>query len=72
MENHNDVELAETKTIGSDYDAAAEARVRRKLDRNMIPLFFILCECMIASVVTPIPRINSLPGLPDNGDGRWI
>ena len=28
-----------------EYDAAAEARVRRKLDRHMMPLFFILCEC---------------------------
>ena len=27
-----------------EYDAAAEARVRHKLDWNMMPLLFILCE----------------------------
>lgn len=27
-----------------DYDEAADARVRRKLDWHMMPLFFILCE----------------------------
>ena len=46
MEDVNDPELAETKVVEVDYDAAAEARVRRKLDRNMIPIFFVLCECM--------------------------
>lgn len=63
MGNHNNVELAEAKANGIDYDAAAEARVRRKLDRNMIPLFFVLCECMTVSVVTPVPRINSVLSL---------
>ena len=28
-----------------EYDAAAEARVRHKLDWNMMPLLFILCKC---------------------------
>lgn len=27
-----------------EYDAAADARVRWKLDTNMMPLFFVLCE----------------------------
>lgn len=27
-----------------EYDAAAEARVRRKLDWNLMPLFFVLCK----------------------------
>lgn len=27
-----------------EYDEAAEARVRRKLDWNLMPLFFVLCE----------------------------
>ena len=27
-----------------DYDAASDLRIRLKLDRNMMPLFFILCE----------------------------
>ena len=53
MASHRDVELAAAKTMGNDHDAAAEVRVRRKLDWNMIPLFFVLCECMTASVVTP-------------------
>ena len=26
------------------YDVASEARVRRKLDKNLMPLFFVLCE----------------------------
>ena len=25
-------------------DEAAESRVRRKLDRHLMPLFFVLCE----------------------------
>ena len=28
----------------SEYDEAAEARVRRKLDWHLMPLFFVLCE----------------------------
>ena len=26
------------------YDEASEARARRKLDRHLMPLFFVLCE----------------------------
>ena len=44
---HNDVEMAGAKAIGIGYEAGAESGVRRKLDRNMIPLFFVLCKCMI-------------------------
>lgn len=27
-----------------EYDAVAEARVRHKLDWNLMPLFFVLCQ----------------------------
>lgn len=27
-----------------EYNEAVEARVRRKLDWNLMPLFFVLCE----------------------------
>ena len=27
-----------------EYDEASEARVRRKLDRHLMPLLFVLCE----------------------------
>ena len=62
MGDVNDAELAEPKAMEVNYDAAAEARVRRKLDRNMMPLFFVRCECMaqpfvivIYFVLTKIP-----------------
>ena len=39
MEEAND---ANTKAP-LDHDAAANANIRRKLDRYMMPLFFVLC-----------------------------
>lgn len=34
----------ESSSYHFGHDVSAEARVRRKLDWNMIPLFFVLCE----------------------------
>lgn len=31
------------KQVLIEHDPAAEARVRRKLDTHMMPLFFVLC-----------------------------
>ena len=44
MGDRDDAELPPTKVLKVEYDAAAEARVRRKLDWNLMPLFFVLCR----------------------------
>ena len=31
----------------TEYDSVAEARVRRKLDWNMMPLLFVLCKSLL-------------------------
>jgi hypothetical protein len=43
IEGVDEQEAAELhRQIG--YDEAADARVRRKLDWHVMPLFFVLCE----------------------------
>ena len=37
-----------------EYDATSDRRVRRKLDRNMMPLFFVLCECFMSGSGAPL------------------
>lgn len=48
MAGHTDerqvAERSETDDSGLDHDGAVEARVVRKLDRNIMPLFFVLCK----------------------------
>ena len=39
-----DQKSADVQTAVSQYDPATEARVRRKLDWNLMPLFFVLCK----------------------------
>ena len=39
-----DEQNAEGPQSLSKYDETSEARVRRKLDRHLMPLFFVLCE----------------------------
>ena len=56
MDDRSGSESADAKAEEVGYDVAAEARVRRKLDQNMIPLFFVLCECM--NSLKPLIRPN--------------
>ena len=41
--NVDELEAAELQTP-IEYDENADARVRRKLDWHMMPLFFVLCK----------------------------
>lgn len=44
-EGNGSAEMAQpSSTYEAVYDAAADRRVRRKLDINMLPLFFVLCK----------------------------
>jgi hypothetical protein len=38
------------------YTPQQEARVVRKLDLNLMTLFFVLCECNTAPALSPDPR----------------
>lgn len=42
VEERKTAHMAEGGSFPLEYDAAADTRVRRKLDRNMLPLFFVL------------------------------
>ena len=47
VDEHKAVHSVEGGSFGLDYNAAADTRVRRKLDWNMLPLFFVLCEWFV-------------------------
>lgn len=36
------------------HDAASDARIRRKLDLHMMPLFFVLCKNAPTSLLPPV------------------
>lgn len=43
-EKAKDVSARDVEDNKVPYDDAAERRVRRKIDWNMMPLFFVLCK----------------------------
>lgn len=50
-----DAQASEIGHQERSYDAAAERRVRHKLDYHMMPLFFILCKLY---TTTPPQRLG--------------
>lgn len=44
VEEQQVTERSEPDDYGFDHDGTVEARVVRKLDWNIMPLFFVLCE----------------------------
>ncbi|CAF9935580.1 MAG: hypothetical protein ALECFALPRED_006489, partial [Alectoria fallacina] len=46
-----------------EYNEAVEARVRRKLDWNLMPLFFVLCEGVMATLQSAVHNWSGLMAL---------
>lgn len=52
MADHSDEEksarlAAGGEPFGLQHDLAANTRVRRKIDRNILPFIFVLCEYIV-------------------------
>ena len=56
---HKETGAAESSDYQFGHDVAAEARVRRKLDWNMMPLFFVLCKYPPSPTALPVGACDS-------------